>query len=53
MAVERTWTDEDVKALVRRTRAEQGLPPKITDTVVLDSIVAILADHDAERKAAS
>lgn len=51
--VVRTWTDEDVKALVRRTRAEQGLPPKITDPATIDRVVELLADHDAERKAAS
>lgn len=44
---------EHIAALVRRTRAEQGLPPKVTDPVVLDRIIELSVDHAAERKAAS
>jgi hypothetical protein len=35
-----------VAELVARSRAEQGLPKKITDRVVLDAIVAAVEDTD-------
>lgn len=31
-------TDEWLAESIRRTRAEQGLPPKVTDPVALDAI---------------
>lgn len=47
----RTWTDGDVKELVRRTREESGVPAKVTDPAVLGRTAEILADHDTERAA--
>lgn len=36
--VTQEWLDESI----RRTRAEQGLPPKVTDPVALDAIATLV-----------
>lgn len=45
----RTWTPADVAEAVRRTRAAQGLPPKIEDRSVLRRIATLVT---AGKKAA-
>lgn len=35
-------TDEWVVEAVRRTRTEQGFPPRITDPVALDKVAALV-----------
>jgi hypothetical protein len=38
----RTWTAEDITAARLRTRRAQGLPDKITDPAVLDTIARLM-----------
>jgi len=43
----------NVSEVVERTRAAQGLPPRLTDSVTLDRIVALLRSrHRLESDAA-
>jgi hypothetical protein len=45
VTVERALLIFAARETVRRTRAEQGLPPKIEDPVVLDTLAQLLAPH--------
>lgn len=39
----RSWTDADLEEYVRRSCAEQGVPVKVTDPVVLDRVTTLMA----------